>query len=311
MDHAIAQLRPRLHEVVVADAVEHHAVVDVVADDPRVRMLHQHVRERRDLGLRVDHAGRIARIVEQENLRAGQRRIELCRRQLVVLARRTRQKARFRVEDVGDVDVGRPVRHRERDRVARIEQRLGEVVQHVLGADAGRDVRALVAGQAAFLEMFQERIEQRVGAAIRAVLAAVFRQRVAYRVVHVRAGQEIRNADREADDVAAGGFELLGLVGHDHDRARLGAAHARSESQHGCPRRIALAGGRHIEGAGFAKPFNSNTALLIVCDGAKPLALTAPNAQNPLDAGRRRATPETRRHAQFPAEELGYGRIRR
>jgi len=27
----------------------------------------------------------------------------------------------------------------------------------------------------------------------------------------VRAGQEIRNADREADDVAAGGFELLGL----------------------------------------------------------------------------------------------------
>ena len=113
MDHAIAQLRPRLHEVVVADAVEHHAVVDVVADDPRVRMLHQHVRERRDLGLRVDHAGRIARIVEQENLRAGQRRIELRRRQLVVLARRTRQQARLRVEDVGDVDVGRPVRHRE------------------------------------------------------------------------------------------------------------------------------------------------------------------------------------------------------
>jgi hypothetical protein len=43
--------------------------------------------------------------------------------------------------------------------------------------------------------------------------------------VDVLAGQEVGNADREADDVATGGLERLGLFGHGHDRAGLGPAH--------------------------------------------------------------------------------------
>src|SRR3954468_14220283 len=148
--------------------------------------------------------------------------------------------------------------------------------------------------------MLQECIEQRVGAAVRAVLAAVFAERVAHCVVDVGAGQEIRNADGKTDDVAAGGFELLGLVGHDHDRARLGAAHARSESQHGSPRRIAGSSiGPRIEHAALAKPFNSNTASSRLRDGAKALALPASNAQTSST----RAAPRDPRRLAHPTTE--------
>ncbi|HET7842990.1 MAG TPA: hypothetical protein VFL14_02490 [Xanthomonadales bacterium] len=46
------------------------------------------------------------------------------------------------------------------------------------------------------------------------------------------AGQEIRDADREADDVAALGLQALGLFGDDHDRARLGATHPLGKLEH-------------------------------------------------------------------------------
>ena len=186
----------------VADAIEHKAVIDVVADDPGVRILGEHVGQRGDLVLRVDHAGRVRRIVEQEHFRfARQRLVELLGLELVVLLGRARQQGRLRADDVGDVDVGGPVRRRENDLVARIEQRFGEVVQRVLGADADDEVLALVARQAAAFEVLEEGVEQRVAAAIGTVLAAVVGERFACRGVDMLAGQEIRHTDREADDV--------------------------------------------------------------------------------------------------------------
>ena len=57
-----------------------------------------HVGQRRDFVLRVDHAGRVGRIVEQEHLRLlRQRGVELGRGQLVVLRRRARQQVDLRV----------------------------------------------------------------------------------------------------------------------------------------------------------------------------------------------------------------------
>jgi hypothetical protein len=57
-------------------------------------------------------------------------------------------------------------------------------------------------------------------------------QRFVRRSVNVLAGQEIRHADREADDVATRCLELLRLVGDHHDGAGLGAAHALGEHRH-------------------------------------------------------------------------------
>src|SRR5512135_1205491 len=91
---------------------------------------------------------------------------------------------------------------------------------------------ALVAVEAAFAQVLEERIEQRVGAAIGSVLTAVVFQRFVRRSVNVLAGQEIRHADREADDVLPGRLELLRLVGDQHDRTGLGAAHALGEHRH-------------------------------------------------------------------------------
>ena len=89
-----------------------------------------------------------------------------------------------------------------------------------------------VAGQADLFDVLEERVQQRVAAAVAAVLAGVLRQRVARRGIHVVARQEIRHADRKADDVAAFGLEPLGLFGDQHDRAGLGATHAPGELGH-------------------------------------------------------------------------------
>ena len=171
----VAQFRADLHEVHVLQPVEQHPVVDVVGDDPRVGILHQHVGQRDDLVPAVDHAGGIGRVVEQEHLRLvrGQGLVQLRRGELVVLRCRARQGDRLGVHDIGDVEVGGPVRCREGNHVAFVQQGLGQVVDHVLGADAGGAIRAAVTGQADRLHVRDEGIEQRIGTAIAAVLAAV------------------------------------------------------------------------------------------------------------------------------------------
>ena len=63
-DRALAQLRLDVQEVVIAHAIENEAVVDVVADDPSVRILGDDFRQHGDLVLRIDHAGRVRRVVE-------------------------------------------------------------------------------------------------------------------------------------------------------------------------------------------------------------------------------------------------------
>src|SRR5690606_29317236 len=124
-----------------------------------------------DLVLRVDHAGRIGRVVEQEQLGLlRQRRVELRRGELVVLLRRARQQLDVGFQDLADVDIAGPVRRGEREAVARVEQRLAQVVQDVLGTDAGRAVGAGVAGQAYLPDVRQQGIEQFVGTAVAAVL---------------------------------------------------------------------------------------------------------------------------------------------
>ena len=54
---------------IVTSAVEHHAVVDVVGDHPGIGILGDDVGQRGNFLARVDHAGRIVRVVEQENFR--------------------------------------------------------------------------------------------------------------------------------------------------------------------------------------------------------------------------------------------------
>src|SRR5690606_20847733 len=93
-------------------------------------------------------------------------------------------------------------------------------------------VGAGVAGQADLPDVRQQGIEQFVGTAVAAVLTGIVLQRLAGSGIDVVAGQEVGDADREADDVAAFGLELLGLFGHHHDRTGLGTAHALGELGH-------------------------------------------------------------------------------
>jgi hypothetical protein len=102
----------------------------------------------------------------------------------------------------------------------------------VLGADSDGDVGAGVAVQADFGDVLEERVQQRVAAAVAAVLGGIVLQGVACCGVDVIAGQEVGDADREADDVAAFGREALGFFGDLHDSAGLGAADAAGELGH-------------------------------------------------------------------------------
>ena len=103
-------------------------------------------------------------------------------------------------------------------------------------ADADRQVHPRIAGEAQRLDVPEERIQQGVGTAIAAVLAGIVRQRIARGGRHVLARQEIRHADREADDVAAFRLQPLGLFRDLHDRAGLGATDPTGELLHREPR---------------------------------------------------------------------------
>ena len=103
----------------------------------------------------------------------------------------------------------------------------------MLGTDSGGDVDLGVAVQPDLVDVRQEGIEQRVRAAVAAVLAAVLGERFARGRIDVLGGQEIGDTDREADDVATFGLEALGLLGHLHDRAGLGATDAPGKLRHG------------------------------------------------------------------------------
>jgi len=80
--------------------------------------------------------------------------------------------------------------------------------------------------------VFDERVQQGVGAAVAAVLAAVGPEGGCSRIVYVLTGQEIRHANREADDFPALRLELLRLLGDRHDGTGPGTAHPFREMQH-------------------------------------------------------------------------------
>jgi hypothetical protein len=49
----------------------------------------------------------------------------------------------------------------------------------------------------------------------------------------MRAGQEIRDADGETDDVATGGFQSLGFLGNGHNGGGFSATDALGKLRHG------------------------------------------------------------------------------
>ena len=102
----------------------------------------------------------------------------------------------------------------------------------MLGADAGGDIDLAVTVQADLVHVRQEGVEQRIGAAVAAVLTAVLLQRFARGRIDVIGGEEVGHTDRETDDVATFGLEALGLFGHLHDRAGLGATDAPGKLGH-------------------------------------------------------------------------------
>src|SRR3546814_11433572 len=107
-----------------------------------------------------------------------------------------------------------------------------QVVDDVLGADARGAVGAGVAGEADFADVLEEGVEQRVAAAVAAVLPGIALQRIAGGGVDVLAGEEVGDADGEADDVAAFGLQALGLLVDQHDSAGSGAADPAGELVH-------------------------------------------------------------------------------
>src|SRR3546814_20897111 len=95
-----------------------------------------------------------------------------------------------------------------------------------------RAVGARVTGQADLFDVLEEGVKQFIGTAVAAVLAGGVVQRLARLVVDMVAGPEVGDADREADDVAAFGLELLGLFGHHHDRTWMCPAPCLGERGH-------------------------------------------------------------------------------
>ncbi len=112
-----------------------------------------------------------------------------------------------------DVRIGHPVGRRDDHLVAGIEGGHQRVVDGLLAAAADGDLLGGVVEVVLPLELGADRLAQRRGAGDRGILGLAAIDGGLSRRLDVVGGVEVRLAGAEADDVAAGGLQLGGLLG--------------------------------------------------------------------------------------------------
>ena len=210
-------------------------LVHIVGHHVHVRMLHQHVGERLELGARIGSATRVGRRVEQNPL--GLRRdrtLELLRRHLEAARHAGDDFHRLAAGEQHHFGIAHPIRRRDDHFIAGVQRRHERVVQHLLAAGANGDLARLVVEPVLALELLDDRVLE-LGDAVD---VRVFRSLSAFdrldrRLLDVVGRVKIRLAGTKADHVAAGQFERARLVRDGDGRRRLDALELLREKGHG------------------------------------------------------------------------------
>ena len=202
-------------------------LVDVVAEDPYVRVPAEHLRESFQIRRRVHPAGRVARIVENQPLRpVRDRRVELFGREAESVGGVGGDHDRIAARDQGHVGVAHPVRRGDDDFALGVERRGQRVVDHLLAAVAHEQLVGGVAHAVLALELAADGLAKLGDAGDRRVLRLALDDGSRRRELDVVRGVEIRLPRRKGDDVATGPRHLHRLGGDDDRGRRLDTAHA-------------------------------------------------------------------------------------
>ncbi len=208
-------------------------LVHVVGQHPDMRMLHQHVGQRLELGARIGRAGGVRRRVEHHPL--GPRRdraLQGFRLQLVAVLHAGRHDDRLAPVDRHHLRVADPERRGDDDLVAGVHRHQEGVVEDLLAAGGDDGVGGLVVEPVLPLELGGDRLAQRGNAEHRRILGLAAPDGVDGRVLDVVGRVEVGLADRQRDDVPAFGFQIARLLRDDHGRGRLYAIEHVGEEGH-------------------------------------------------------------------------------
>ena len=182
---------------------------------PHVRMLHEDIGERLDLGLRVGGARRVAGRVEQEPLGLGRDGLgQDFRLQLVAVLDAAVGGHGLAAAEQHDVGVGHPVGRRDHDLVAGVQRAQQRVVEHLLAAGADRDLRRLVVEAVLALELGADGGLELGDAVDVGVLRLALLEGADGGVLDVVGRVEIGLARRQRDHVPAFRFQLARFRRH-------------------------------------------------------------------------------------------------
>ncbi len=255
---APAQPRLHLHDGRRLEPVIGELLVDVVGEDPDIRVAQQHVADRPQLVGRVGGAGRVARVVQHEP--AGPRRDRLLERlgaQLEAVVLLARHQHRLAVGQRDDVRIADPARARDDDLVVLVQRRQHGIEDHLLAAGRDDDLLRFVVDARVTEKLLRHGLAQHRRAGDIGIVRLVVLDGADRRVLDVARRVEVRFALRERDHVLALGDHVPRL-GRDGDgQAGLDAVEAFGGKVHElCPRSAAgpyrSGGGRAIVAA--AKP---------------------------------------------------------
>ena len=152
---------------------------------------------------------------------ARDRALQVLGAQLEAVVLRAGHGDRLALGQQDHVRIGDPEGRRDDHLVARVQGRHQGVVEHLLAAGADGDLLGLVVQAVVALELLDDRRLQLGRAVDRRVLGLAALDGGDGRLLDVVRGVEIRLAGAQADDVAAGGLELAGLLGHRDGRRGL------------------------------------------------------------------------------------------
>ena len=212
------------------DAGERHAVIDeliidLIRDDIQV-VLDADIGDSLERLFRIDSAGRVGGVIENDGLRlVCDGVLELLRRELEALLLTDIDDHRHTAEQAHHLIIADPVRGRDDDFVARVDQSGQRNVDHMLGAAGDNCLRGLVFQTVIRLGAVTDRLTQLDHAGRRGVARFSVADRAHTGITDAVGRGKIGLTGAEADNVLPFCFHLLGQSA---DGQRCGRAHAGS-----------------------------------------------------------------------------------
>ena len=195
------------------DTVETQVLVNVVGQNPHLRIAQQHIGQPAHFRARIHRTGRVVGRVEQQPL--GARRncgFELLRRQFETALGRAGHFDRRAVAHQHHVEIGNPVRRGNDCLVSRPDGRHHRVENNLLAAGADHDLIGAVFERVLALKFAARGLFEFGYAVDGRILGFIARQRLMDRALHMLRRVEIGLADSKRDDIAALCTQLTGVL---------------------------------------------------------------------------------------------------